>query len=272
MASNPHGTWSAGTGWSSAQSTGSWSHLTPSPGGAPSSQRGWDDLSSQGASSYNSHYDPAGGVEMGYMGATHQPTQHPPQPYRDPSPSGPQAYHDQHHQRQHRGYDRLRDDQFPLQATPQSDTGYLSPMDPKNSKGYIHVGPAAPEIRPSTAGPSKFKRFLKSQWAMMLCFLFGAACAGGHHIFYSTLDGKQANNQLVMQRYGTLIAFGAKAGLSASVIIAYRQRVWVTARKRLMTVGALDSLFALTGTLSSLFSWEMIKNSKIAVLLGVFVW
>ncbi|KAK4230324.1 hypothetical protein QBC38DRAFT_357179 [Podospora fimiseda] len=208
---------------------------------------------------------------MGYIGAAHH---HAYQDSPTPGGGGPQSFvqHQQH--RQHRGYERLQHDshgQFPLQATPQTDAGYFSPA--AKPSGYVSVGPAAPEIgRHKRDGGSKFKRFWKSQWAMMICFLFGAACAAGHHVFYFTLDGKVATDQLVMQRYGTLLAFGAKAGLSAAVIIAYHQRVWVTVRKRLMSVAALDSLFSLTSSLAAFFSWEMIKVSKIAALLGLFVW
>ncbi|KAK4198247.1 hypothetical protein QBC40DRAFT_341408 [Triangularia verruculosa] len=119
---------------------------------------------------------------------------------------------------------------------------------------------------------SFFSRIRRSKWAMYICFIFGAACAAGHHIFYSTLNGKPATDQLVMQRYGTLLAFGAKAGLAAAVVEAAHQRVWVTARKRMMSVDALDSLFSITESLASFANWEVLKAAKIAALLALFVW
>ncbi|KAK0653573.1 hypothetical protein QBC41DRAFT_238684 [Cercophora samala] len=122
------------------------------------------------------------------------------------------------------------------------------------------------------SGPSFFSRIRRSKWAMYICLIFGVACAAGHHVFYSTLNGKPATDQLVMQRYGTLLAFGAKAGLGAAVIEASHQRVWVTARKRMMTVGALDSLFSMTESLASFGTWEVLKAAKIAALLALFVW
>ncbi|KAK4175932.1 hypothetical protein QBC36DRAFT_188739 [Triangularia setosa] len=135
-----------------------------------------------------------------------------------------------------------------------------------------HVGspPGRDGSRPS--GPSFFNRIRRSKWAMYICFIFGIACAVGHHVFYSTLNGKPATDQLVMQRYGTLLAFGAKAGLGAAVIEAAHQRAWVTVRKRMMTVGALDSLFSMTESLASFGSWEVLKAAKIAALLALFVW
>ncbi|KAK2068373.1 hypothetical protein P8C59_003013 [Phyllachora maydis] len=44
------------------------------------------------------------------------------------------------------------------------------------------------------------------------------------------LDGRPADHQLLMLRYGTLLAWTSKAGLSAAVVMAFRQRVWTTVR------------------------------------------
>ncbi len=107
---------------------------------------------------------------------------------------------------------------------------------------------------------------------MYLFFLFGVGCAVGHHVYYSTLNGQPADNQVQMLRYGTLLAFASKAGLSAAVVAAYRQRVWATVRTRLMSVAALDSLFSATEDFISLWNLEFIKNAKTAVGLAAFVW
>jgi len=68
------------------------------------------------------------------------------------------------------------------------------------------------------------------------------------------------------------LAFASKAGLSAAVVLAFRQRVWTTVRTRMMRVDALDSLFAASEDLWALLNWEMIRTAKIAVALAVFVW
>ncbi|KAK3356454.1 hypothetical protein B0T25DRAFT_451700 [Lasiosphaeria hispida] len=107
---------------------------------------------------------------------------------------------------------------------------------------------------------------------MYLFFAFGSACALGHHFYYSALDGKPATDQLQMLRYGMVLAFASKAGLSAAVVLAFRQRVWTTVRTRLMSVAALDTLFAATEDVAALWNWDMVKNAKIAVALAVFVW
>ena len=107
---------------------------------------------------------------------------------------------------------------------------------------------------------------------MYLFFLFGLACAIGHHVFYSVLDGKPAKEQIQMLRYGTVLAFAAKAGLGASVIAAFRQRVWTTVRTRMMSIGAIDSMFAAAEDFFALVNWEFLSGAKIAAALALFVW
>ncbi|KAK3943314.1 hypothetical protein QBC46DRAFT_377542 [Diplogelasinospora grovesii] len=111
-----------------------------------------------------------------------------------------------------------------------------------------------------------------SSWNMYLFFVFGLVCAGAHHAYYSALNGKPVDDQLQMLRYGTFLAFAAKAGLSAAVVVAFRQRVWTTIRTRLMTVAALDSLFAATEDFTALWNWELIRTARTAIALAVFVW
>lgn len=112
----------------------------------------------------------------------------------------------------------------------------------------------------------------RKSWNMYFCLLFGVACAASHHFYYWSLDGRPATNQIKMMRYGTMLAFGAKAGLSAAVIVAFRQRVWTTVRKRFMTVGALDALFSATEDSQAVMSWEMVQSAKVAALLAAYVW
>lgn len=149
----------------------------------------------------------------------------------------------------------------------------LDSITPHASQPYSRLeSPPAPKPRGKPArGCTRFHAWL-SRWIMYIGFVFGIACAVGHHIFYSTLHGQPATDQLVMQRYGTLLAFGAKAGFSTTVVTAFHQRVWVTAKKRVMSIGALDALFSMTEDLEAFTSWEMLSAAKIAVLLAVFVW
>lgn len=132
-----------------------------------------------------------------------------------------------------------------------------------------------PEYSPSptrASGCAFFPRRWSSSWNAYVFFAFGLACAIGHHVFYSALNGKPADDQLQMLRYGTVLAFGTKAGLCAAVVAAYRQRVWTTVRTRFLSIGALDSLFAATEDLRALWNWELVKDAKTAMALAVIVW
>ncbi|KAI2607883.1 hypothetical protein GGR54DRAFT_394580 [Hypoxylon sp. NC1633] len=109
-------------------------------------------------------------------------------------------------------------------------------------------------------------------WFMYMAFLFGVACAIGHHIFYKILNGTPAKDQLAMLRYGAVLSFAAKAGLVAAVVTAFKQRIWTTVRSKFLTVAALDSLFAATEDASALLNIEIYRSAKIAMLLAAFVW
>ncbi|KAH8666824.1 hypothetical protein BX600DRAFT_511720 [Xylariales sp. PMI_506] len=109
-------------------------------------------------------------------------------------------------------------------------------------------------------------------WVMYLSLVFGLCCALGHHLFYASLNNKEATNQLAMLRYGTLLSFGAKAGFVAAGVTAYRQRVWTTVRTKLISVGALDSLFAATDDMFALLNTEIYQRAKVAVFLAILVW
>lgn len=109
-------------------------------------------------------------------------------------------------------------------------------------------------------------------FTMYICFIFGILCAVGHHIFYSSLHGKIAERQSEMLRYGTLLAYGAKAGFSAAVISAFKQRVWVTVRSRFMSISALDSMFAAAEDMVAMLDYEFLRDAKAAWALALFAW
>jgi hypothetical protein len=122
-------------------------------------------------------------------------------------------------------------------------------------------------LRPRSCTPRWQKSFI-----MYICLVFGVLCAVGHHIFYSALDGEPAEEQTKMLRYGTILAFAAKAALSAAAISAFKQRIWVTVRSRFMSISALDSMFAATEDLTALFNWEFVRDAKAAFALVLFAW
>ncbi|KAF2265818.1 hypothetical protein CC78DRAFT_176879 [Lojkania enalia] len=103
-------------------------------------------------------------------------------------------------------------------------------------------------------------------------FVAGLIGALGHHFFYKHLDGRPAENQLKMIRYGTALAFFVKSTLVGTIILCYRQRIWHTFRKKAMTINAIDGLFAVTEDPSQFVNWEMIRNGKLATFMAACSW
>ena len=107
---------------------------------------------------------------------------------------------------------------------------------------------------------------------MYIFFFFGILGAIGHHIFYHTLAGREASNQLQMLRYGTVLAYFTKACLVGSIIIAYRQRLWLTMRSKTLYVSTIDGLFEVVEDLSALLNSEVWTRVKVAGLMALFIW
>ena len=107
---------------------------------------------------------------------------------------------------------------------------------------------------------------------MYFLLIVGILFAIGHHLFYKSLNGKEATNQLRLLRYGAALSFLSKASLAAATVTAYRQRVWMTVRRKVLTVAAVDGLFAATEDLTALFNFELFKEAKLAMLLVIYVW
>ena len=103
-------------------------------------------------------------------------------------------------------------------------------------------------------------------------YCLGVAFAVGHHAFYTYLDGKPADDQIRMMRFGNLLSYAAKASLMAAVVFAYRQQIWVAVSRNVFRLKTIDSLFAATNEPLSMFNWEFIKKGRIATCMAVLVW
>jgi hypothetical protein len=75
-----------------------------------------------------------------------------------------------------------------------------------------------------------------------------------------------------MLRYGVTLAYLTKASLMASVVLAFRQQIWATFRSKLLSITAVDSLFAVMEDLSAIFNLEVFQRAKVAMFLAVVVW
>ncbi|KAF2708845.1 hypothetical protein K504DRAFT_477276 [Pleomassaria siparia CBS 279.74] len=108
--------------------------------------------------------------------------------------------------------------------------------------------------------------------SIVALFVAGLMTALAHHFFYVHLNGRPANNQLLMIRYGTALAFFVKSTLAGCVIMCYRQRIWHTFRTKAMTMAAIDGLFSATEDPTQFWNWEMIWNGKLATVMAASSW
>ncbi|OLN95210.1 hypothetical protein CCHL11_10296 [Colletotrichum chlorophyti] len=148
-----------------------------------------------------------------------------------------------------------------------SAAGLLSPswqgMPPNRQQSYTYHPPG--HIR-------FYNKYWHTSWNMYFFLFAGIAFALGHHFFYKTLDGTEASNQIRMMRYGTALAFLSKASLASAVILAFRQRVWMTVRRKMLTLAAVDSLFAAAEDMSAIFNFEVFRQARVAMVLALYVW
>lgn len=107
---------------------------------------------------------------------------------------------------------------------------------------------------------------------MYFLFLIGSGGAIAHHFFYQSLDGQEAVDQLQMFRYGTALAYFTKAALVGSVALAFRQQIWATFRRKMLSISTIDSLFSAMDDLVWILSPEIYHSAKVALLLIIVVW
>ncbi|KAI1012998.1 hypothetical protein LB503_001381 [Fusarium chuoi] len=114
--------------------------------------------------------------------------------------------------------------------------------------------------------------YRRKPWNMLLLVLIGTLFAIGHHLLYLHLDGREAINQSLMLRYGTAIAFCAKASLGTAVTIAFHQRAWRVVRFKTARVETINSIFTANSDIFSLFTWSSIRKSRVGTLLAIYCW
>lgn len=180
------------------------------------------------------------------------------------------------------GHFRSGSNQSPVGSPrPRQRTGSAADLSPPAAgapPGYYPPGyqplnpPAAPPPIVIADPPNPFLRYWLPHYSMYFFLIAGILFAVGHHLFYRSLDGQDATNQIRLLRYGAALSFLCKASLAAAAVTAFRQRVWMTVRRKVLTLAAVDSLFAATEDLPSLFNLELFRQAKLAILLALYVW
>ena len=120
---------------------------------------------------------------------------------------------------------------------------------------------------------SKFWVTYRSRpWNMCFLVVIGSAFAIGHHLFYFALDGREATNQSLMLRYGTILAFCAKASLGTAAAMAFQQRAWRVLRHKMARLETVDSISTANSDIFSLLTWSSVRKAKIGSLIAVYCW
>lgn len=94
-------------------------------------------------------------------------------------------------------------------------------------------------------------------------------------MYYRMLDNDaagDASRQEWVIRIGTGLAFLSRASLAAVVGISRKQWMWVTLRKKFMTLAGIDAMFGVTSDPIFFTNWNMVKQAKFATLMALLIW
>lgn len=123
---------------------------------------------------------------------------------------------------------------------------------------------------------------------MIATCVTGIAVAVGHHLYYSSLDGRIVvdltsvdskwsldavrNSQEWKIRFGTIFAFSVQTLLSSAVSTAYEQEVWALVRRATVSIKGLDALFSATFSFWSLCNFELWLKAQLGALIALLRW
>lgn len=104
--------------------------------------------------------------------------------------------------------------------------------------------------------------------------LIGTGVALGHHFFLNSLNNELALHQESTNRYSLVLAFLVKASLTAAMVIAYSQFLWLNLQRNRsgLSVAALDKLFSAPESPLIIFSPKSWRDGLLPLLLAVPVW
>lgn len=163
---------------------------------------------------------------------------------------------------------------FPRSHEPSPFQGSTNTLNPATKSHFIED---TTQLQPTdTRAPrtTSWGIYWRSPALMTFFLVAGIAFALGHHFHYQSLDGTEVSSETKQQwaiRIGTGFAFLCKASLVGSVGVAYTQRLWVTVKKRYLSLQNLDDAFSLTTDPFSFFSGVLI-SAKLLCLLAACMW
>ncbi|KAF7922304.1 uncharacterized protein EAE97_011046 [Botrytis byssoidea] len=108
-----------------------------------------------------------------------------------------------------------------------------------------------------------------------LMFFAGFILSLAHHLYYMSLSGQRTGDekkQAWPTRIGTGFAFLITSCFKATTTAALGQYIWTVVKRQPLSIRNLDRLFALSTDPIALFSIELLKGAKLAILLGAITW
>lgn len=128
---------------------------------------------------------------------------------------------------------------------------------------------------PSDANGKVFPVHWRAPTMMVGYLLVGIGFALGHHLYWYSLEGTvvpSETDQEWSKRLGIAAAFIAQSTLTLAVGVAYTQRVWLSVKRRPMTLSGLDNGFSLQDDVFAFLSWKVLRKAKFLCLLGLVAW
>jgi hypothetical protein len=135
------------------------------------------------------------------------------------------------------------------------------------------------ESKGDVVQPVQWRVSLYTPLSMIALFISGLLVAVGHHIFYSRLVGTYVRgpeegyiSQVWIIRYGTAFAFVTKTLLAGSIVIAYKQYMWINLQHKANSVSTIDAVFAATHDLLAFLHPSFWSRAKIPALMALIAW
>ncbi|KAH6721522.1 hypothetical protein BKA61DRAFT_159962 [Leptodontidium sp. MPI-SDFR-AT-0119] len=94
----------------------------------------------------------------------------------------------------------------------------------------------------------------------------------GHHLFNDRLHGREVHDPQWPQRWGLALSTFGKVCLAGAVEIAYKQRLWITVKKRSFKIKTLNGIFSACYDPLEFLNVELVCNATIMTLLAGLIW
>lgn len=147
----------------------------------------------------------------------------------------------------------------------------------RTESGFVRKWLASSTDLESSPQPSSAKWGIHwyTPGTIIFLFILGVASAVGHHLFYKHLDGTAAGDAYHQQwvfQIGSGLAFLSKAALLSVLEISRTQWVWVTLRRKFLTLAGIDAVVGVASDITYFTNRDMLRGAKIATVMAVVLW